>query len=775
MLNRRRGSMPAPSAAFDRCRAGERLQAALAGLAELDLLKERQRELVRRALDTEPPRDKCGRDERSRESHSEEQRLEATLSALKEQLSHLRKQDAGLKTHLQHLDRQISELKLDVNKASTEQLESDSRPSSGFYELSDGGSCSLSNSCTSMYSECMSSSQSSLLYSAETRASKSDYRPQSADETTVQLAAFKQQGPAGKRPGQGIKTTTEPLLTFTSRKPGVHRPRPVSTGDLERFVPLRRDFPAASDLKVLPPVCPGGNLQPNIADQKYRCHLVSKNSSDVYNYPSPLHAVALQSPLFCLTGKALSADNRHILSGAAPPNLASRPLETRLGYVSKLTQQHAGGISKAATNRDPETRPKAVMREKDLALPAEAVKNNSNNNTARGQVEKVAVLQWGNSWREVGLPAETVGTARLRRQVEPGCSMLPVSANRLGEESKAGGSGQHFRSGMKDSLATGGTGACSGLPAQSNSSRLACDGPAAPGPGAPQRTGQRSGVTAGRGGETLRKSGFVHAQFVPAESRQRGQVLPACGKTKVAKIKRRNGETARVGKRPPTRVGGAMGTPVDRSSVMATAGVSPEPPGRSCSESSLHPTCHGLVFQGLALHGVPKAGEQGSKAKQRRWQSSVEIFTRTPAGRPCHSAQRPRAGRIGAARAASFSRTPRSRPGARSESDQSEYSAECASLFHSTIAESSGDELSDHTANCFGDGEGSGSEGGPSMEQADGSALVWPQGSASAESLSATGWSRRSEARICRIKASKALKKKIRRFQPQALKVMTMV
>lgn len=45
--------------------------------------------------------------------------------------SRLRKQDVGLKTHLQQLDQQINELKLDVSKASTEQLESDSRPSSG--------------------------------------------------------------------------------------------------------------------------------------------------------------------------------------------------------------------------------------------------------------------------------------------------------------------------------------------------------------------------------------------------------------------------------------------------------------------------------------------------------------------------------------------------------------------------------------------------------------------------------------------------------------------
>ena len=45
--------------------------------------------------------------------------------------SRLRRQDVGLKSHLQQLDLQISELKLDVNKVSPDQLESDSRPSSG--------------------------------------------------------------------------------------------------------------------------------------------------------------------------------------------------------------------------------------------------------------------------------------------------------------------------------------------------------------------------------------------------------------------------------------------------------------------------------------------------------------------------------------------------------------------------------------------------------------------------------------------------------------------
>lgn len=50
--------------------------------------------------------------------------------------SRLRRQDAGLKTHLDQLDQQISELQLDVSRSSCEALDSDSRPSSG---TADGG------------------------------------------------------------------------------------------------------------------------------------------------------------------------------------------------------------------------------------------------------------------------------------------------------------------------------------------------------------------------------------------------------------------------------------------------------------------------------------------------------------------------------------------------------------------------------------------------------------------------------------------------------------
>ncbi|XP_015422007.1 PREDICTED: dapper homolog 1 [Myotis davidii] len=143
----------------------------------------------------------------------------------------LRRRDAGLLNQLQELDKQISDLRLDVEKTSEEHLETDSRPSSGFYELSDGASGSLSNSSNSVFSECLSSCHSSTCFCSPLEATLtiSDSCPKSAD-----------------------------------------------------------------------------------VNPKYQCDLVSKNGNDVYRYPSPLHAVAVQSPMFllCLTGSPLREEER---------------------------------------------------------------------------------------------------------------------------------------------------------------------------------------------------------------------------------------------------------------------------------------------------------------------------------------------------------------------------------------------------------------------------------------------------------------------------------
>lgn len=83
------GMMSAAAAGVDRSRVGERLQAALAGLQELHLLRDKQSEMVSRALrvDQDEPVTRVPAAPATLNAlGTEEQRLEATLTALKQQL-----------------------------------------------------------------------------------------------------------------------------------------------------------------------------------------------------------------------------------------------------------------------------------------------------------------------------------------------------------------------------------------------------------------------------------------------------------------------------------------------------------------------------------------------------------------------------------------------------------------------------------------------------------------------------------------------------------------
>lgn len=81
-------------AAVDRGRVAERLRAAFAGLQELQVLREKQGDMVQRALrmDTDTDSEHVGSDVCLHQSDDdtnraeEQQRLEATLTALKQQL-----------------------------------------------------------------------------------------------------------------------------------------------------------------------------------------------------------------------------------------------------------------------------------------------------------------------------------------------------------------------------------------------------------------------------------------------------------------------------------------------------------------------------------------------------------------------------------------------------------------------------------------------------------------------------------------------------------------
>ncbi|XP_056249407.1 dapper homolog 1 isoform X1 [Seriola aureovittata] len=228
----------------------ERLEATVSGLGELEYLRQRQEVLVRAALELRESAAAEEEAERRREAQlsSEEKLLEENILLLRKQLNCLRRRDAGLITQLQELDRQISDLRLDT-EASHDQLETDSRPSSGFYELSDGASGSLSNSSNSVFSECFCS------------MADADGRLPSTDELPSCLEC---DGLVG-----GL---CDDFSSGTVRR-SVSAPHPPTLDP----VPLVASCDSQS---------------------KYHCDLVARNGSDVFRYPSPLHAVAVQSPVF---------------------------------------------------------------------------------------------------------------------------------------------------------------------------------------------------------------------------------------------------------------------------------------------------------------------------------------------------------------------------------------------------------------------------------------------------------------------------------------------
>ncbi|XP_037639212.1 dapper homolog 2 [Sebastes umbrosus] len=848
----RKGScagMLSSAAGLDRSRVGERLQAALAGLQELHLLKDRQGDMVSWALrmDREEPVSAvhAGPDS-PRMMGAEEQRLEATLTTLKQQLSRLRKQDVGLKTHLQQLDQQISELKLDVSKASTEQLESDSRPSSGFYELSDGGS--LSNSCTSVYSECLSSSQTSLLLLPISPANSHICPPtpvdvcrrRSADECTTQ--------PIPPR-ATGFHLGSSRIRASSEKA----RPRPVSTGDLDRMMAQGPSYYNSVDAKK-PPMC--SNLKTSTVDPKFHSNLVSRSGTEVYHYPSPLHAVALQSPIFSHGGDPVTPG---LLEGQGPQVNGSDTLQRAqmgyepktLGYIDKLLLR---SLSKIQSEMSTETlqahsdyhrRPTEVL----TVFPEVSQKN-------------VPVLQ--------PLPTQTTNISPLDSDQKRHCmtfSSQEAADNTNHNQSVRAPEVSHrysypavTREYSSDEVTTLSMrkndkpqGEYASVARISSENRCRDHPESMP----QERKGYRQRSVMAHSSSTEESQGFevhagytaspefVHAKFVPAGS-QRVKVRQADRKTKAVKLRRKSGEKPRTtrqphgyssGERTREASGGAKGeqrrSGKGKVTQKTTNCHTEERRQGSGSDSSLcspglmythkvHPKPHAIpaltkpsksrrlqcleyeqpVEQRKRRQGAAKLPSdvemfQASCAQRQR---SKEAYVQAPGSMQMVRSMSARSGQwIGPHRSFQSSVSTNSflhnlnaryPPVAFPMSShypprcESEYSAECASLFHSTIAESSEGEMSDNTTNRFGDSESSqsfqsDSDSSDEEDQADSQeerGLVWAEAAlgptAAGQPLQQLP---RPEPAACRIKASRALKKKIRRFQPASLKVMTLV
>ncbi|XP_068005082.1 dapper homolog 1 isoform X1 [Melanerpes formicivorus] len=793
----------------ERQRTRERLEATLAGLGELEYLRQRQELLVKSLLLQRPagigPGAQAGRGEPPGEGPPprslEEKFLEENILLLRRQLNCLRRRDAGLLNQLQELDKQISDLRLDVEKTTDEHLETDSRPSSGFYELSDGASGSLSNSSNSVFSECLSSCHSSTCFCSPLEATLniSDGRPKSAD-----LIGWMDYNKEGQHEDQTTGSVCRSLST-----------------------------PHSNSLDVVADVHP-----------KYQCDLVSKNGNDVYRYPSPLHAVAVQSPMFLLPvtenpqreEERLGCDISDVCAGSemdsgkstttflpqsswqAPCPSTSKRID---GYILSLVQKktHAVRTNKPRTslNADPT---KGILRHGSMCVrqPAGVV---AHGNIVNLKSSKQVCLPSGGTAavdhttpsplkqrprepageqldsRKASLPVafppgatSELQSKHLPRSVKP----APPELNRnavatAGDVPKE--NGQLFATSPKESP---------GKPVLLQPENRVSQAPkkvllksssqaARSSPPAVEERPTLDFKSEGSSSQSLDDGLLVNAQYIPAQQ-QSVKLHKGTRNVKILKssmLKHRphlaNGlenssQTLREKAKP-------VGKKCRFPDELDTNKKLKKPSSRGKRGSGLQPEAGlqsrqaGLHKSTIRSHGhgreVVVAKPKHKRADYRRWKSSAEISYEEALRR----ARRNRREGVGV-----YSQVPLPyvSPYAYVASD-SEYSAECESLFHSTVVDTSEDEQSNYTTNCFGDSESSLSEVefvGESTTTSDSDesgGLIWSQfvQTLPIQTVTAPELHENAAKAFVKIKASHNLKKKILRFRSGSLKLMTTV
>ncbi|XP_059706534.1 dapper homolog 1 isoform X3 [Haemorhous mexicanus] len=755
----------------ERQRTRERLEATLAGLGELEYLRQRQELLVKSLLLRRPagagPGAQGGRGEPPGEGPPprslEEKFLEENILLLRRQLNCLRRRDAGLLNQLQELDKQISDLRLDVEKTTDEHLETDSRPSSGFYELSDGASGSLSNSSNSVFSECLSSCHSSTCFCSPLEATLniSDGRPKSAD---------------------------------------VH--------------------------------------------PKYQCDLVSKNGNDIYRYPSPLHAVAVQSPMFLLPvtenpqreEERLACDMSDVCtpsetdsgqSASAFPPQSSWPApcpstNKRIdSYILSLVQKktHAVRTNKPRTSLNADAT-KGILRHGSMCVrqPAAVV---AHGNVVNLKSSKPACLPPGGA----PAPDHTAPSPLKQRPREPAGEQLESRKAPLPAAFPPGTTtelqSKHLPRGTKPAPPELGrnTAATAGDVPKENGQLFAVAPKETPGKPVvlqpenrvsqpPKKILLKSSLQAARSSspaveerpaldfksegsssQSLDDGLLVNAQYIPAQQ-QSMKLHKGTRNVKILKssaLKHRSHLTNGVEnssqslREKPKLVGKKCRFPeeLDTNKKLKKPSSRGKRGGGLPLEPSLPSRQAGLHRSALRSHGhgreVVVAKPKHKRADYRRWKSSAEISYEEALRR----ARRNRREGVGV-----YSQVPLPyvSPYAYVASD-SEYSAECESLFHSTVVDTSEDEQSNYTTNCFGDSESSLSEVefvGESTTTSDSDesgGLIWSQfvQTLPIQTVTAPELHENAAKAFVKIKASHNLKKKILRFRSGSLKLMTTV
>ncbi|XP_067847627.1 dapper homolog 1 [Heptranchias perlo] len=803
----------------DRCRTRDRFEATLAGLGELDFLKHRQEYLVRGAMGLLKPSEHTPvlKDEKRKGSQGElyltpeEKQLEDNILMLRKQLNCLRRRDAGLINQLQELDRQISDLQLDVEKVPNDNLETDSRPSSGFYELSDGASGSLSNSSNSVFSECLSSCHSSTCFCGPLDASLSitDGRPKSAED----LIGWRDYG--------------EGLLDY--QYAGV----------------VRRSFsaPYSSSLDAVADVHP-----------KYQCDLVSKNGNDVYRYPSPLHAVAVQSPMFfhpaagsvkeeekpqCGVGGLSVAPHLEpvIIESAAPapqssscpavhPSTMKRLDNYIFGLIQKKIQPVRPNKPRTSLNTDPL---KGILRQGSICVRQTACISPCNTElkvsrnvythspASNGSESIVASPQRQLLSNENTQDNKNAQVSKVE-STDNRITVLQNSINELQTSSLSKKRANVMANGLpKCTVAVDyqeGNGECGTCTPKDNlyqyvtiyEENNVVQPPKVLSPKRPTRPPPTSLSveerppldlrSEGTSGQNLEDSGqLVNAQFIPAQQQiiksRKGTKNIKIGKVKSSTLKSTphcdiapepNVQTLKLKskavpkkchfsddvdhvkrnvRRPTPRAKKAFHT-ISENSIL----------GRQTGVKSVK--CSGQGREAVLVKPRYK-----QRVDYRKWRSTVEVSHEEAMRR-----FRRRNRREALCRASGvYMQTNLQNNGVCAfRGSDSEYSAECESLFHSTVADTSEDEQSNYTTNCFGDSESSLSEVDfvgettSSSDSDESGALVWPQFAQSRPVQASTAELKKSPPKaFVKIKASHNLKKKILRFRSGSLKLMTTV
>uniref|UniRef100_A0A3B4T225 Dishevelled-binding antagonist of beta-catenin 1 n=1 Tax=Seriola dumerili TaxID=41447 RepID=A0A3B4T225_SERDU len=803
----------------------ERLEATVSGLGELEYLRQRQEVLVRAALELRESAAEEEEAERRREAQlsSEEKLLEENILLLRKQLNCLRRRDAGLITQLQELDRQISDLRLDT-EASHDQLETDSRPSSGFYELSDGASGSLSNSSNSVFSECFCS------------MADADGRLPSTDELPSCLEC---DGLVG-----GL---CDDFSSGTVRR-SVSAPHPPTLDP----VPLVASCDSQS---------------------KYHCDLVARNGSDVFRYPSPLHAVAVQSPVFLQMLshgghgrdegllKAIEAGVEGLRpesasvpaplvpqssSWPAPSSSSSQtPCHKRLdSYIYSLLQRRALPIRTSRPRTSISTDPsKSILRQASLCVrQVSGLSSGSGLGTLR-------LTELKPSWAAGGGSADGAATFSPQRQwsveskgeddLAPNQNSFPLtngiqndgfftnkdtntSTNSLMKKKNKGlllPSAASTATLPKDARELGSPKANStpkeskqpcyppdqdlllGSTPKNSHKHLPTDQtdegdrsvPELASAGSSSPSQDEAGGDEGEGGG----SHMVNAKYIPAQRqniklRKGGSKSIKTVKVKTSRASERSEPAERRGDKSHHRSsskksrlledGGSAHMKVSKRSPVGAPGVSSSrvnkrlpvsiPEGRVLDKHAT--STLSSVRSGVSNHHhhhhhgrdqvVVIAKPKHKRNDYRRLRAIMEV----PYDEAFRRAQRRQRKELLSHSPAGVylpSGEQLSSPYSYVGGSDSEYSAECASLFHSTIVDTSEDERSNYTTNCFGDSESSEEEyveestttsdteesgGGGEMTPAQAKAFV-------------------------KIKASHNLKKKILRFRSGSLKLMTTV